>query len=239
MPKTISNRLSARGRFEADRVTFLIEWSGRIVKTLFEAALLCILGTMVFAAFGTALTMIGAILGYDWPLQGAAGIGWIVGCVMAAWRSPSNLRKPFGQPIEPSQSSEFDDSQETVQESGNADTAPGGGRRWGEVGRAGAMGSLLGGIAGIGLAIFLTVICVAVLLSPFAPRSWKQGFRAQVDEIGTVSSQGAPASTDSSPGVGASFWHPMFGPIVLTCVGSGALLGGAAASVVTLRESSR
>ena len=239
MPKTISNRVSAPGRFDADRVTFLIEWSGRIGKTLFEAALLCILGTMVFAAFGTVLTTIGAILGFEWPHQGAAGVGWIVGCAMAAWRSPSSLRKPFGREIERCHSSEFDDSQKTGHESGSEDESSGGGRRWGEVGRAGVVGSLLGGIAGIGLAIFLMVICVAVLLAPFAPRSWKQGFRAQVDEIGTDSSQGTPSSTDSSPGVGASFWHPMFGPIVLTCVGSGVVLGAATASVVTLRESSR
>ncbi|QDV44603.1 hypothetical protein Enr13x_44710 [Stieleria neptunia] len=208
-----------------DTISFLIEVVWRSGRALLETSMWCILGVIVFSQLGTLAWLVGAFTSLPTKQipQFMPAVGWTVGLLVGLFRMVTTLRKPFGVPIE-----DADDAPNPP----DSPEQPGTPSRHREVDlkakstralRAGGIGGLLGLIAGFFLSLMLIVVCTAGILSPLAPRRWRDGFRME-----TIAKErhGIPSNSfERDDGTGASFWHPVYGSILKWTLPKTAMVG--------------
>lgn len=203
-----------------DFVTPVIEIIGRGGRWLLETSMLCIVGYMLFAGLATVVLIAGSFVSIDTQefARWMPAAGWCIAMAIGLIKAVSDFRKPFGSPIEDSDEEVSDSSSPTVVKSPSAFD-----RTKGTL-KALPISALFGVIIGIGLSVYFCVVATAVILSPFAPQSWKAPMRVEAQdhdeliEAERSRSRRSSESTGASVSTGANFWHPVYGTIVKICL---------------------
>ncbi|TWT69652.1 hypothetical protein Pan14r_19420 [Crateriforma conspicua] len=228
---------------KSDRVSRIaigvLEAIGRIGRWALETALLCIAGFALAGAIHTVVAIIGAVAGLEQTFlddrmspDDLAAAGWWIGFAAGLFRLPANLRRPFGQQVDKSsedsmQPSNVEDVHVEDMDHGQPSTTV-----WDRLRRL-ALGGLIGAGVGLMLAVYVCVLCTAVLLCPLAPASWNSSLVVvQADVADGRDHPHSPTASGNSDG-SVQFWHPVYGSILFGCVGGGTIIGALAAAAMS------
>ncbi|WP_197136653.1 hypothetical protein [Crateriforma conspicua] len=228
---------------ESDRVSRIaigvLEAIGRIGRWTLETAFLCIAGFALAAAIHTVVVIIGAVAGLEQTFlddrmspNDMAAAGWWIGLAAGLFRLPANLRRPFGQQIDDSSEdstapSNVDDTNVEDMDRGQRSTTV-----WDRL-RHLALGGLIGAGGGLMLAVYVCVLCTAVLLCPLTPATWNSSL--VIGQADVADGRDHPHSSTASGNSDGSvqFWHPVYGSILFWCVGGGTIVGALAAAAMS------
>ena len=227
---------NAESASSPDWVVRLVEIVWQSGLAIFQISLGCVLGVIVFSQLGTVAWLIGSFTSLPTkqiPTYMPAA-GWFVGFLIGLFQSVPSLKKWFNPPPA-EQSSEQDDDDATDQEPDPGSATPE--ALSGPVSlkaksirtlREGGIGVLLGLIMGLFMSLYLIIVCTAGILSPFAPASWRDGFRMRTmdqQRDGSPSRRSRRSDHDEGVGTGAEFWHPVYGSILKWTLPTSAIAG--------------
>ena len=218
-------------RHPPDVVFLMIDIPLRFGRWLLETSMLCIVGVMILGAFRGGWPFVlffGDADTWRWTNHLPA-IGWWLGLAIGTLRLYSTLKKPMFTPVDDDQDSNAsDDIGTSTEDEGNlVDISIR--QRFRSSAKGSLIGLLVGSVLGLMLAVSGCVVATAGLLSPLAPDSWTQSF-----DVNRVDENDRPGirrpghwQVDHNSGIhaSASFWHPVYGRIILVSWASCALLG--------------
>ena len=187
-----------------ETIFYCLLWLFRFGSLLLAAALCGIVGVMWI---GGGFSLLGSMIGNEWMAENAVSIGWVVGALFGIASSVRKIWKAFKSEKTPE-----DKDREKMQPFRRPTIK----HFLGTVGLLMVIGAVLGCFVGV----YLNVISISFLMSPFAPDEW----RPVVTQNAAEPMQDAGVRHQNR-GSGMSFQHPIILPVMLWSIGVTSVFG--------------